>query len=156
VKLKVTGATIASIAVLVTLSCHRGPIGGTNSPYRTGKQEEGIGPMGLSFALDSSVTECLTATGKDSTILGNLVLATVSMKFKKNLAECGCKSASLLFRSIERYQDFEMELASSVVRAPSANGTTTDVRVVLSADYSSGVTKGKGSLTLHMGCQPPD
>jgi hypothetical protein len=86
------------------------------------------------------------------TQVSNLVIGSVSLVAKKSIGDCGCMSAEMLYRSIERRAGFDQELASGLVTAPESIKQPVERWLVLSAD---GPIAEQSTLTIRVGCSPP-
>jgi hypothetical protein len=106
---------------------------------------------GWPFVVESAIPACVTVKGGHASTLGNLVLADVTVTSIQGVWECGCMSKSLLFRSVDRYNDIDAELASGVIRSPEP-GTSLVSRVLISATPD---IPPNGAMVLRMGCRPP-
>jgi hypothetical protein len=103
------------------------------------------------FVVESAIPTCVTLKGGHASTIGNLVLADVTVTGNHGVWECGCLSKALLFRSVDRYNDIDAELASGVIRSPEP-GTSLVSRVLISASPD---IPPNGSMVLRMGCSPP-
>jgi hypothetical protein len=106
---------------------------------------------GWPFLVESDIPACVSLKAGHASTIGNLVLADVTVTCVRGVWECGCLSKSLLFRSVDRYNDIDAELASGVIRSPEP-GTSRVSRALLSASADG---HPNGSMVLRIGCNPP-
>lgn len=117
---------------------------------RVGAHKDTIPFFGIKAISD--ISRCLTVAVGPVSSVENLAIAEVTLTLKESLASCGCMSRGLLYRSVEMYQDFEMELASAALTGPRVVGRSEDRRVVVTARLSN---PPEGAVKIHVGCLPP-
>jgi hypothetical protein len=110
------------------------------------------GSAQLRLVPKTSIPGCLTVTSRRLSTLSNLLVADVALTTSRNIADCGCLSSAVLYRSVEKYEDFEIELATGFLPTPSETGVTIESKIVLTTDA---LNAPEGPIIVHFRCRPP-
>jgi len=153
--------TIRSLAMVVLVSltsCTRSaprvvpPPGSTDGPALAG----GAAPRPLAdipFDTNNELPDCIGVTATGEKTVGNLLLGTVRLETKKIIAHCGCPSRWLIYRAIRKLHGHESQQASGIAAAPPPGAPGRELDFVLETDNEH---PEAGSLTVDVGCRPPD
>lgn len=107
-----------------------------------------------SVVLDNAVSACLSVSITRTLTQQNLVLGEANVALSRSTADCGCKSALLSYRSLERRgARSERLLAKGTFVSFSFGAQPTSFLFVLQPDARY---KPKGSLVLAIGCDLPE
>ena len=144
------------VALLGAVTCGQQKIGaridGRRDGMSTNVASTAAEPMALRISLRSYLEHCARIALSAPRRTGNLVLATLDMSFKGSVADCGCKSASLVVRSVNRIDEEENELAKTIIAAPLQGPVTRRLDVVVAGDL---LPTAQDQVILHVGCEPP-
>jgi len=150
--------SLAIVALVSLASCSRSASsvvprsGSTDGPML----DSSALPRGLPdipFSISNEISDCLGATATGGKTAGNLLLGSVRLETKKIIAHCGCPSRWLIYRAIRKFHGHESQQASGIVAAPPPGAPGREVDVMLEADNEH---PEAGSLTVDVGCRPPD
>jgi hypothetical protein len=82
----------------------------------------------------------------------NVTLATGKLGITRPIGNCGCKSAMMSYRSVQRIHGREIEAARGQVNTLKIDKSVTEIYLVLATDY----LPRNADLTIVVGCQDPD
>lgn len=82
----------------------------------------------------------------------NVALAAAKLRITRSIASCGCKSALISYRSVQRVRGRDVELARGQINTLKLDQSEVDIYIVLATDTLSRAPE----LTVVLGCENPE